>query len=107
MAPPVRPRDALDLTTRLKGCDHQELPLRQRSASAVTSFKAVPEEHGRSRRLLTFSPNDRDGLNLNTVSDIRYVPISVHYSFLELPAEPMQPRLVDDRWATSSRPTRT
>ena len=87
--------DALDLTTRMKGATTKSFRF-DKERSAVTSHKSFPKNM-EVEALLTYSPNDRDNLNLNTVSDIRYVPISVHYSFLELPKEPMQPRLVDDR----------
>jgi len=92
---PLFVSDALDLTTRLRGATSKSFRF-DKERSTVTSFKAFPKNM-EVEALLTFSPNEREGLNLTTVSDIRYVPISVHYSFLELPAEPMQPRLVDDR----------
>lgn len=44
---------------------------------------------------LTFATS-RD-LSLESVSDYRWIPIGVHYSLLELPAEPMGPRYADDR----------
>jgi hypothetical protein len=44
---------------------------------------------------LTF--NSPRGLGLETVSDYRWIPIGVHYSLRELPAEPMRPRFADDR----------
>ena len=47
--------------------------------------------------LLTYSPNDRQGMNLNTVPDDRYVTITMHYSFAKLPDVPMTPRLADAR----------
>jgi hypothetical protein len=36
-------------------------------------------------------------LELETVPDYRAIPIGIHYSLRELPAEPMRPRLADDR----------
>jgi uncharacterized protein DUF4953/uncharacterized protein DUF5117 len=36
-------------------------------------------------------------LGIATVPDYRYLPMTVHYSLLELPATPMRPRLADDR----------
>jgi hypothetical protein len=36
-------------------------------------------------------------LGLETVPDYRAIPIGIHYSLRELPAEPMRPRLADDR----------
>jgi hypothetical protein len=64
--------------------------------SAITSVKSFPE-NVEIEALLTYSPNDRDGLNLNTVPDDRYIPVTLHYSFTKLPDVPMMPRLADDR----------
>jgi hypothetical protein len=64
--------------------------------SAVTSVKVFPENF-EIEALLTYTPNDRQGLNLETVPDERYIPMSVHYSFSKLPDQPMTPRLADDR----------
>ncbi len=36
-------------------------------------------------------------LGLETVSDYRWIPVGVHYSLLELPANPMRPRYADER----------
>jgi hypothetical protein len=36
-------------------------------------------------------------LGLEAVSDYRSIPVGIHYSLLDLPAEPMRPRLADDR----------
>jgi Met-zincin/Domain of unknown function (DUF5117) len=36
-------------------------------------------------------------LELQTVPDYRAIPIGIHYSLRELPAQPMRPRLADDR----------
>ena len=36
-------------------------------------------------------------IGINTVPDYRYLPMTVHYSLVELPAEPMRPRYADDR----------
>ena len=47
--------------------------------------------------LLTYSPNSRNQLLMEGVSDERYIPIKVHYSFSKLPEVPMQPRHADDR----------
>lgn len=44
---------------------------------------------------LTF--NSPRGLGLETVPDNRWVPVGIHYSLIELPAEPMRPRFADDR----------
>jgi len=36
-------------------------------------------------------------LGLETVPDYRAIPVGIHYSLRELPADPMRPRLADDR----------
>ncbi len=36
-------------------------------------------------------------LGIATVPDYRYIPLTLHYSLLELPATPMRPRVADDR----------
>ncbi|MBA3496467.1 MAG: zinc-dependent metalloprotease [Gemmatimonadales bacterium] len=36
-------------------------------------------------------------LGLETVADYRSIPVGIHYSLRELPAEPMRPRLADER----------
>ena len=36
-------------------------------------------------------------LGIQTVPDYRYLPLTVHYSLVELPATPMRPRYADDR----------
>jgi hypothetical protein len=64
--------------------------------SALTSVKNFPENM-EFEALLTYSPNSRTGLSLDGVSDERYIPITVHYSFCKLPDVPMQPRLADVR----------
>ncbi|NOT34487.1 MAG: zinc-dependent metalloprotease [Candidatus Eisenbacteria bacterium] len=64
--------------------------------SAVTLAKAYPE-NVEFEAMLTYTPNDRQNLNLNTVPDDRYVGVTMHYSFSKLPDVPMTPRLADDR----------
>jgi hypothetical protein len=64
--------------------------------SALTMVKVFPE-NVEVEALLTYSPNDRSTLSLESVSDERYIPITVHYSFSKLPDVPMAPRLADDR----------
>jgi hypothetical protein len=36
-------------------------------------------------------------LGIATIPDYRYIPLTLHYSLLELPATPMRPRVADDR----------
>ena len=64
--------------------------------SALTTVKNFPDNL-EVEALLTYTPGNRKTLNLETVPDERYIPITVHYSFSKLPAVPMTPRLADDR----------
>ena len=64
--------------------------------SAITTAKTFPE-NVEIEALLTYTPNDRQGLNLNTVPDDRFIGVTMHYSFSKLPDVPMTPRLADDR----------
>ncbi|TMQ72008.1 MAG: zinc-dependent metalloprotease [Candidatus Eisenbacteria bacterium] len=66
------------------------------SRSAISSAKSFPE-NVEIEALLTYTPNDRSSLNLNTVPDDRYIGVTMHYSFSKLPDAPMMPRLADDR----------
>lgn len=92
---PLFVSDVLDLSTRLKGSTQKSFRFDKERSSLVT-HKVFPK-NVEVEALLTYSPSDRENLNLSTVPDSRYVPISVHYSFLELPSEPYVPRLADDR----------
>ncbi|HYM80219.1 MAG TPA: zinc-dependent metalloprotease [Candidatus Limnocylindria bacterium] len=64
--------------------------------SAITSAKVFPE-NVEIEALLTYAPGDRQGLDLSSVPDDRYIPLTVHYSFSKLPDQPMMPRLADER----------
>ncbi|MGH9262757.1 MAG: DUF5117 domain-containing protein, partial [Acidimicrobiales bacterium] len=66
----------------------------EKPRSYLESVKAFPKNVN-IRARLTFKPSEP--LNLPSLPDARYVPISIHYSLVELPAEPMTPRLGDDR----------
>jgi Met-zincin/Domain of unknown function (DUF5117) len=66
------------------------------SRSSLGKIKVFPE-NDEIEALLTYSPNDRTNYGIPSVSDDRYVPITVHYSFSKLPEKPMLPRLADDR----------
>ncbi|MGH7725395.1 MAG: zinc-dependent metalloprotease [Candidatus Eiseniibacteriota bacterium] len=92
---PLFASDILDLSTRFKNSTTKSFRF-DKERSSVTSHKVFPK-NVEAEALLTFSPSDRENLNLSTVPDPRFVPVSVHYSFLELPTEPYVPRLVDDR----------
>jgi len=64
--------------------------------SALGSAKVFPE-NDEIEALLTYTPNDRQNLGLDAVSDERFIPITVHYSFSKLPDVPMKPRFADNR----------
>lgn len=68
----------------------------EKEKSALTSVKDFPENL-EIEALLSYAPNDRTNLNLQTVSDERSIPLSLHYSFSKLPEKPMTPRLADER----------
>ncbi|MEO6463193.1 MAG: zinc-dependent metalloprotease, partial [Candidatus Eisenbacteria bacterium] len=87
--------DVLDLSTRMKNSTTKTFRF-DKERSAVTSHKAFPKNM-EVEALLTFSPGDRENLDLGPLPDGRFVPITVHYSFLALPETPMVPRLADDR----------
>ncbi len=87
--------DALDLSTRLKNTTQKGFRF-DKDRSVVTSHKAFPKNM-EVEALLTYSPTDRENLDLGPLPDSRFVPLTVHYSFLALPETPMVPRLADDR----------
>jgi hypothetical protein len=58
---------------------------------AVTGFP----QNVNIRAKLTFRPPQP--ANLNAVPDGRFIPVSIHYTLAELPAQPMTPRMADDR----------
>ena len=65
-----------------------------RERSSVEQIQLFPGNLEASVRL-TYQANRN--LGLETVSDYRWIPVGVHYSLLELPAEPMRPRYADER----------
>jgi hypothetical protein len=87
--------DVLDLSTRMKATTNKSFRF-DKERSVVTSHKAFPKNM-EIETLLTFSPSDRENLDLGPLPDGRFVPITVHYSFLALPETKMMPRLADDR----------
>jgi hypothetical protein len=68
----------------------------EKERSTLTRVKAFPE-NTEIEALLTYAPNDRNNLSLPTISDERYLPLTLHYSFSKLPEKPMAPRLADSR----------
>ncbi len=62
--------------------------------SSLQELHLFPANLEAEVRLTFQSPRN---LGLETVPDYRWIPIGVHYSFLELPSTPMRPRFADDR----------
>ena len=88
--------DIGDLAEFLKGNFDNKGVRFDKERSSLGTARAFPE-NVEIEALLTYSPNDRNGLNLNTIPDDRYIPVTLHYSFSKLPDVPMVPRLADDR----------
>lgn len=62
--------------------------------SYIASVKSFPMNTNVEAKL-TFN-NSEDNAP-RTVPDSRYIPVGVHYSMVQLPEEPMKPRMADDR----------
>ncbi|MBA3318027.1 MAG: zinc-dependent metalloprotease [Gemmatimonadales bacterium] len=62
--------------------------------SSLQGLRLFPTNLEAEVRLTFQSPRN---LGLETVSDYRSIPIGVHYSLLDLPADPMRPRYADQR----------
>lgn len=93
---PLVVSDIGDLAEFLKGNFNNKGVRFDKERSALGAVKAYPENL-EIEALLTYSPNDRSELDLNTIPDDRYIPVTMHYSFSKLPEMPMMPRLADDR----------
>ncbi len=65
-----------------------------RERSAFQDLRLFPTNLEADARL-TFTATRP--LGISTVPDYRYLPMTVHYSLVELPATPMRPRYADDR----------
>jgi hypothetical protein len=65
-----------------------------RSRSYVGAVKSFPKNLEITARL-TFTPSDP--ASFTSLPDARFLPLGLHYSFAELPRQPMTPRLGDDR----------
>lgn len=65
-----------------------------RSRSHIRSVRAFPQNLEISARL-TFVPGEPS--KLDSLPDVRFLPLTLYYSFAELPAAPMETRAADDR----------
>ncbi len=65
-----------------------------RDRSAFQSLRMFPTNLEAEARI-SFTASKP--LGIQTVPDYRYLPLTVHYSLVELPAAPMRPRYADDR----------
>lgn len=65
-----------------------------RSRSHLRSVEAFPRNLEISARL-TFVPSQP--AELDSLPDARFLPLTLYYSFAELPADPLEPRIADDR----------
>jgi hypothetical protein len=86
--------DVTDLSSAIPARNEQ--PGRfDKERSAITSVRNFPD-NVEVEALLTYNPADREQF-LPGLQDDRYIPLTVHYSFVRLPDPPMKPRLADDR----------
>jgi Met-zincin/Domain of unknown function (DUF5117) len=93
---PLVVSDLTDLSSYIQGALGNKSARFDKDRSSLGSVKVFPE-NVEIEATLTYSPNDRTGLDIPTVPDERYIAITVHYSFSKLPDVPMQPRWADDR----------
>ena len=77
-----------------KGPDAPGQASLDRSRSHLQSVKAFPKNLEISARL-TFIP--AGPTKLESLPDPRFLPLTLYYSFAELPAVPLEPRVADDR----------
>ncbi len=88
--------DVTDLSEQMKSALGNVSVRFDKDRSALTQVKNFPD-NCEIEALLTYTPNDRARLSLESVPDNRYIPVSVHYSFARLPENPMPPRYADNR----------
>ena len=88
--------DVTDLSEQLKFAFGNVSTRFDKDRSSLGSVKTFPD-NTEIEATLTFTPNDRTRLSLESVPDNRYVPVGVHYSFTRLPATPMSVRYADNR----------
>lgn len=77
-----------------KGPDRPGQASLDRARSYLAGVKAFPKNVEISAKL-TFTPAEPP--ELDSLPDRRFLPLTLHYSFAQLPDTPMEPRLADDR----------
>ena len=88
--------DVTDLAEQMRGALGGVSVRFDRERSMLGNLKTFPD-NTEMEVTLTYTPNDRSRLSLETVPDNRYIPVGVHYSFTRLPAQPMAVRYADNR----------
>jgi hypothetical protein len=88
--------DAPDLADRMKAVFDRKSFRFDKDRSRLGSMKMFPENFEVDAEL-TYSPSEREGLDVGTVPDDRYLPITVHYSMSKLPEPGYVPRYADER----------
>jgi hypothetical protein len=88
--------DVTDLGERMRQSLGNKSVRFDNARSALGKVKSFPD-NCEIEALLTFTPNDRTGLDLEAVPDTRFIPVSVHYSFTKLPETLMATRDADER----------
>lgn len=88
--------DVTDLAEAMRGALGGVSVRFDKERSAFTKIKAFPR-NDEIEATLTYTPNDRSRLSLESVPDNRYIPVTVHYSLVALPEKPMMPRWADNR----------
>jgi hypothetical protein len=93
---PVVVSDVTDLAERMRqGLGGKSVRF-DNTRSALGKVKCFAD-NSEVEALLTFTPNDRTGVGLESVPDNRFIPVTVHYSFSRLPETLMTTRDADDR----------
>ena len=93
---PVLVSDLTDLAERMRQSFAGKAVRFDNTRSALGKVKTFPD-NTEIEALLTYTPTDRTNFALDAVPDDRYIAVTVHYSFSQLPETPMTPRYADDR----------
>jgi len=86
--------DLSNVGTRVKNAVGRGNTPFDKARSYIESVKSFPENTN-IRARLTYRPSEP--INITSVPDGRSISLSIHYTLAALPAEPMTPRIADDR----------